>query len=213
MIFFKRQIGYILVAASLSTGCISSTTTLKNDTTTIVTKITKVGTLPPAEWHVYNFSNETISVPSKWHYVDQKNFLFVESLNQNDSNSYFQVVKEMKDEEGGAAYLKRLYSTTKKVFIGAIDSCSAINTVYDDKTVFNCEFHLKIDNKKYVLYSTIFEKDAYLFEIRLVFPEKRKDELQQTYYDILYNFYCDKKLVFDVKDQIQKARVIDLNNL
>jgi len=214
MNFFKRQIGYILAAASLSVGCISSTTTSKNDTTvTVVTKVTKEGILPPGEWHVYNFPHETICVPSKWHFVDQNKILFMVSLNQNDANSYFGVVKEMKNEESGTAYLKRLYSLLKKGVIGSIDSCSVINAIYDDKTVFNCEFHLKIENEKYVLYSTIFEKDAYLFEIRLMAPEKRHDEFRQTYNNILYNFYCDKKLVFNDQDQIRKAQIIDMDAL
>jgi len=212
---FKMQIGFVLVTTYLTAGCISTTnTSSKNDTTTIVvTKITKDGKLPPGEWHIYNLPHETICIPEKWRFVDQNEFLFMASLNQIDSNSYFQVIKERSEEEGGMTYLKRLYSYLKKGLNGNFNTYSAISTIYDDKMVFNCEFHVIIANQKYVIYSTVFEKDAYLFEIRLVFPEKSIGAFQQAYNNILYNFYINKKLAFDVNGKIKNGQVIDLGKL
>ena len=199
----------IISVLLLLSACISSTTTQKTDTTTTVTThITRAGRLPAADWHVYKFPTEKICVPSTWRYQEQDDILFQASVNEKDTDAFFAVIKKFKKDEGSLAYLKRSYAYMKGGNEGNLVTSSIINTVYEDKNVYNCEFHLENDRKKFVLYATFFEKNQYTYAITLAVPDG-KNSYRQTYNNILYNFYYDEKLVFSEKDKITTGRVID----
>lgn len=208
-LIIKSNATIIIPIVLLITACVSSTTTEKRDTTiTVTTQIIRAGRLSSADWHVYKFPKEKICVPSTWRYIDQDDILFYASVDQKDTDAFFTVIKKLKKEEGSFAFLKRSYSYLKGGTEGKLVSSSIINTVYEDKDVYNCEFHLEKDRKKLVLYATLFEKNQYTYAITLTVPDG-KNSFRQTYNNILYNFYYDEKLVFSEKDKITTARVID----
>ncbi len=210
MNFVTKPFACIILIVLLFTACISSTTTQRTDTiTTVTTHITRVGTLPSADWHVYKFPKEKICIPSAWVYHDLDDILLQASVDEKDTDAFFVVVKKFKKDEGSFAYLKRSYAYLKSGNEGNLVTSSIINTVYEDKDVYNCEFHLDKGKKKSVLYATLFEKNQYTYAITLKVPDG-KNSYRQTYNNILYNFYYGDKLVFSEKDKITTARVVDL---
>jgi hypothetical protein len=195
--------------------CSTSSTKSSNDTTLVNFTFKRGKPLPANEWHCYNVRDEKICIPSSWRFVNQNLYLFVANPTVPPSNSYFVVLKYTKSKSGYDAvkYLKELSSEEKKDTASKFIDQKISKTVYSDKIAFYSESHSLIGNVLFTTYSTVFEIGNDLFDITLKTKSSQQKTYQETYKDILFNFYNKDQLVFSINDKVESIENIDIGKI
>jgi len=214
----SKSLLLITLFCSCLISCSTKNTQIRKDTTIVNIKFVKGKPLPPKEWHVYkiNTNEEWIFIPESWHLINEDRFLLTARLNVPDSESHFLVLKlDQKEVKLNAVgYMRESY---KEFIDGSLQKLTGYKTtklVYNDKVVFSSEFNTLMDNKSYVTYSTVFEKDNYIFDIVLkVGASDNAQDYQEKYRDILFNFYYKTKQIFSITDTVKDIKFIDLAKL
>ena len=196
-------------------GCSTSSKQSSKDTTIVNVTFKRGKPLPANEWHCYNVQDEKICIPSTWRFVNQNFYLFVANPKTIRSNSYFVVLKYKKSKSGYnvVKYLKQLCIEEKKDTTSKFIDQKISKTIYSDKIAFYSESHSLIGNESFTAYSTIFEIGDDLFDITLKTKSSQQKVYQETYRDILFNFYYRNNLVFSIKDKIESVENVDISKL
>jgi len=168
------------------------------------------------DWNCKKIDDEQICVPSSWVFKPQDKALFFTYLDNKDKNSYFAILKHNKTASGlnTVKYLKELYTILQQPDTLELSRGYTLKKLTSDKMVtYHNEIYTSIDNKLYITYSILFEKDDNLFEICLKIDEKHSSHYQTLFRDILFRFRYKNQPVFTPEEKINKIDTIDMSKL
>ena len=169
--------------------------------------------LDPKEWSCHKVENNTICIPSNWKFIEQNKVFYFTSLNNEDKNTFFTIIKfdtGLKNLNAGQ-YLQQGYSQMLQDTVETLTGYTLKKMTFKDKISYYAEYFTKIKGEEYFAYSMVFEKKGLLYDIALKLSKEESPRYKETFKDILFNFRIDNKFVFDEHDEMEKIDVIDLS--
>jgi hypothetical protein len=173
-------------------------------------KVKKGRKIDASGWKCYVLKNEVVCVPAEWKIVDQDKIDFFCYLNNSNENTYFVLGKFNTDFR---KYLADTYYQLTNDTIEIGEGYTVKKLLFRDKVIYYCEYFTRYDNREYIMYSILFHKFNYLYDISLKVEKDTSIDFYNIFQDILFNLTMDGKPVFREKDKLKEFELIDLSKL
>lgn len=206
----KLSVSLLLLSFVFSQCKFGSNST--GDKQSIVNDFKRGKDLDPREWNCQNVENNTICIPTNWKFIQQNKAFYFATLNNEDKNTFFAIVKfntnlKRLDAE---QYLQDGYSQMLKDTIETLTGYTLKKITFKNKVSYYTEWFAKLNEKEYFAYSMVFEKNGYMYDIGLKLTKAESPKYKEIFTNILFNFKIDNKPLFDEFDEIEKIDLIDL---
>jgi len=171
--------------------------------------------IDPNEWKCYEVQYDRICCPRNWHLSKQQKRLFLVSISDVDTNSYFTVVRYDQEANNLSSndYLRALYSRLVNDTVEQLIKYTLKETKFKDKTTYYGEFETEINKTKYISYSMVINYNGLLYDIALKCPEQFKDMHYEDMENIYYNYRANGQALFSEKNPPLSFKEIDMSKL
>lgn len=167
------------------------------------------------DWRCDEVQFDRICHPNKWEVSDQKKRLFLTTINELDSNSFFTVVRYdvAANSINAEKYLRLMYSRLYLDTVEVFDSYTLKKLNFEHRTSYYGEFKTRINSVSYISLTMTLEFNGLLYDFALKTKESKKDEYYEIFQDILYNYRSNNKAIFSEKDDIKSFKEIDMSKI
>ena len=190
-------------------------TQCKNKASTSSTTALDDSLLESKNWIKIKLKSESFCLPAKWKTTDQHSYYYFSRLNHNDNNTYFVIAKfNIKDTQITALkYLSQTYTAELKDTAELFNGYTVKKLNLNNNTVYYCEFFTTIKGTKYLMYSMIFTKNGFFYDVSLKESLARSVNVKKDYNNIIYSMTIEGESAFARTWPIKDIEVIDLSKI
>jgi len=166
-------------------------------------------------WTCYKLKHEKLCCPSEWKSVKEDQTFFTAYIDPSDTLSYLNVTKYQPVfvDSTYTSYFRGIYKMMSNNKDEIWEDPILQRYVYDDKTSYTLEFRSTINNKRYITFVGVFDRDGSTYEFAMKFHEEQMDKYKETFGDMLYLFQVNGKLVFNKDEKLLEIQQIDISKV
>lgn len=168
--------------------------------------------LDSKDWTCRELRTETVCIPKNWKQVETDKALFYASLGNDNESTYFGITAYSEDVEP-LNYLKGMYKAFLDDTVERATGYKLTELVFPKKTAYYGEFYLKKHDVEYCFFLMFWKFEGITYDFGLKAELKEKDKYYQLFQTILYNFQSRGKHPFSEKDEMEKIRHLNFENL